>query len=417
MKIVILMLFLLVGCTLYSPTTIENNEIIDNVNIAENASEDKLAGIQITLNGQVMQGYLFDNKLAYEFLEYLPLTLTMQKNNEGEYIGNFNEAAFDYAENTSLTNENGEFGIGTNSNTLALFYDERLASSTDNDIQKLGKITSDYSVLHDYDNEIIVTFSIIYDEENKMTLGNPMNYVEIIRDQILERIITDEMSDYEKIKTIYRYIAQTSNWEDPVPYDTWIIKGGANQPSASFLQRKASSILQYGYGYCDDFAAAIAVLLDGAGIDVRYIPGLAYSSGRLMDHAWNLVKLEDQWYHLDCTYEDSISINGIMSYRYFLKGNNDLPTSHVWGTDLINGGYLTALQNEQILKFYDVEVSDTSYEQTSPEAFSELERVDKNTLLPELQEERNQFVANNGEIDPFLYDATAPVFGDMGYNR
>lgn len=52
------------------------------------------------------------------------------------------------------------------------------------------------------------------------------NYIQMIRDQILQLIITDGMSDYEKIKAIHRYIVETSNWEEPMAYDSWIIRGG-----------------------------------------------------------------------------------------------------------------------------------------------------------------------------------------------
>lgn len=175
--------------------------------------------------------------------------------------------------------------------------------------------------------------------------------------------------------------------------------------------------MQFGYGYCEDFAAAVSVLLRGAGIEARYVPGLAYGSGRLMDHAWNLVKLNGIWYHLDTTLEDSAISNGMITYRYFLKGNDDMRATHVWGDALWNGDYLTNLQIEQARKFYDVEISDISYEQAAAEAYTEHERQNKEVLRDELNKEREQFIAEHGEIDPFRYDATAPVFGDMGYNR
>lgn len=243
------------------------------------------------------------------------------------------------------------------------------------------------------------------------------NYIEVLRDQILDEIITEYMSDVDKVKAITCYLIETSNWEDPMAYDAWIVLHENYAPEATYLERKASSILQFGYGYCDDFAAAAAVLLEGAGIEVKYIPGLAYSSGRLMDHAWNLVKIDGSWYHLDTTYENSVSRNGQIAFRYFLKGNEDMRSTHVWGEDLLNGGYLTELQNEQIQKFYDVKISDESYPQVSSVSYTEKTRENKEQLRNQINQQREEYTAKYGALDPLLYDATAPVFGDMGYNR
>lgn len=257
------------------------------------------------------------------------------------------------------------------------------------------------------------------DEVEKQIVSiDDRNYIQILRDEILSNLVKDDQSDYEKTKTIYKYVAESSNWEDPIATDIWIIRGGLNQSETSYLERKSISILQFGYGYCDDYAAAVSVLLTGAGIENRYIPGLAYDgTGRLVDHAWNLVKIDNQWYHLDATFEDSYSKQGVINYRYFLKGNNDMSATHIWGDNLLNNHYLTDLQNDIIRKFYDVEVSNVSYTQPSSEEFIEKSRRNKEAIIHETETERDIFIEEHGRIAPYLYDATAPVFGDMGFNR
>ena len=40
-------------------------------------------------------------------------------------------------------------------------------------------------------------------------------------------------------------------------------------------------------------------------------------------HQWNMVYIEDKWYHVDVTYDDPIYRYPIKSYKYFLVDNID----------------------------------------------------------------------------------------------
>lgn len=72
---------------------------------------------------------------------------------------------------------------------------------------------------------------------------------------------------------------------------------------------------------CEDYAAALTLLLREMGLEAAYVPGLTYSAeGNLVDHAWTLVKVDGVWYHLDSQLEDAISRRGSVGYRYFLRG-------------------------------------------------------------------------------------------------
>lgn len=104
---------------------------------------------------------------------------------------------------------------------------------------------------------------------------------------------------------------------------------------------------------CEDYAAALTLLLRGMGLEAQYVPGLTYSAeGNLVDHAWTMVKIDGVWYHLDSQLEDNISRRGSVRYRYFLKGDATLSGSHRWGQNLIASGLLTPEQNAEIAESY-----------------------------------------------------------------
>ena len=108
------------------------------------------------------------------------------------------------------------------------------------------------------------------------------------------------MSDYEKELYIHDKLAQNvtySNLEDlPRAYHT------AEGP---FLEN---------IGVCDGFTKTLQILYDQLGIDSIIVLGVLDDN----PHAWNLVNIEDNWYHVDLTSSRSIvEETGIITHAYF----------------------------------------------------------------------------------------------------
>ena len=77
------------------------------------------------------------------------------------------------------------------------------------------------------------------------------------------------------------------------------------------------------------------LLCDLSGIDCKMITGTAGGE----NHAWNLVKLDDQWYHTDVTWDDpSPDVPGRVLYTYFNVEETAIDKSHSWDDEW----YLTA---------------------------------------------------------------------------
>ena len=65
-------------------------------------------------------------------------------------------------------------------------------------------------------------------------------------------------------------------------------------------------------------------------IPCRFVVGSSDGVG----HGWNMVKLNNKWYHVDVTYDDPI-INGSNKnktprYTYFLKSSSVMKKTHKW---------------------------------------------------------------------------------------
>lgn len=76
----------------------------------------------------------------------------------------------------------------------------------------------------------------------------------------------------------------------------------------------AEGTLLSGIGVCDSFSKALQLIYDRVGIDSLIVLGTLDGS----PHAWNLVKINDEWYHVDLTSSHSIyDETGIINHAYF----------------------------------------------------------------------------------------------------
>ena len=110
------------------------------------------------------------------------------------------------------------------------------------------------------------------------------------------------MGEYERAKAAFDYLIQYTVMDDPIGLDLWRIYGGGEEP-ISFVEQRALSVLRFGVGSCEDYAAALTILLREMGLEAEYVPGLTYSlEGNLVDHAWTKAKIDGVWYHLTASW-------------------------------------------------------------------------------------------------------------------
>ncbi len=86
----------------------------------------------------------------------------------------------------------------------------------------------------------------------------------------------------------------------------------------------ADGVLLHGTGVCQSYALAYQMLLKAVGMDSIVIEGKANGS-----HSWNLVSIDGQWYHVDCTFDDPDPGNGV-THAYFGLTDALMRRDHTW---------------------------------------------------------------------------------------
>ena len=128
--------------------------------------------------------------------------------------------------------------------------------------------------------------------------------------------ITADMTDYERVKHIYEYIIHHTEYN---------LLATDNQ--------NICSVFVYGESVCMGYAKAMQYLLLQQNILCTIVNGTA-SQGE--EHAWNLLLLDGQYYHLDVTWgDDSYTVTnpkdsqvGMINYGFFCVTTEEISKSH-----------------------------------------------------------------------------------------
>ncbi len=116
----------------------------------------------------------------------------------------------------------------------------------------------------------------------------------------MEAQIAKGADDVQKAKIAHDIICEK------VLYDHDYDKPIPNTP----FHQSAYSVFCDDYTVCAGYTKAFTTLMNGAGIDTISVTS-EY-------HAWNLISLNDSWYHVDCTWDDADGQQGYeIIYRHF----------------------------------------------------------------------------------------------------
>lgn len=114
-----------------------------------------------------------------------------------------------------------------------------------------------------------------------------------------------------------------SDFEKVVALHDWITE--KNQYDLTYTYYSAENLFMYHTGVCQAYTDAYSYMLKAAGIEVKEISGEAGGDG----HAWNLVKLDGAWYHVDCTWDDPIP-DGQERHDYCCVPDDVMRQDHTW---------------------------------------------------------------------------------------
>ncbi len=135
---------------------------------------------------------------------------------------------------------------------------------------------------------------------------------------VLDSILTPDMSDYEKEVAIYQWVVTHVEYD----YDHYDRLAQLSPHSST-----PYNPLVNGKGICLGFAVTFQLLAELAGLECIVVVGAAFLSQE--DHAWNMVRLDGQWYCVDATWDTGFSRP--VSWDYFnVTSDYMAATDHQW---------------------------------------------------------------------------------------
>lgn len=128
----------------------------------------------------------------------------------------------------------------------------------------------------------------------------------------LDKIITDDMSNYEKALACYDYLIKNTyydygGWSDPV-----------------------KAVLEDGYGTCTEYSRVYAYMLRYIGFDAKTVDGMtAMAAGGYGYHMWVEVTINGQVYVCDAQVDDNMSSATKISHARFCKTYNEVKGQYI----------------------------------------------------------------------------------------
>ncbi|MEK4230535.1 transglutaminase domain-containing protein [Solibacillus sp. FSL H8-0538] len=236
-------------------------------------------------------------------------------------------------------------------------------------------------------NRVKIEFTLSYRmsrEEEKWVVGE-------IR-HILKQITHTAMNDVEKVVAVHDYIIRA--------YDYEMQTQGSPFTVYTFMHEKQ--------GVCMAYALLFEKMMEELGIPCYYVVGKADGESDL-GHAWNMVKLDGEWYHVDATWNDlgTRTATHEIRYRYFLRSDEFFKRDHQW--DLDHYPPCTSDRFEKLAALYDAALYDGTLYFPHPKT-AQLATIDLSKLVFKKElEVRAQFCTMH---DKQLYFSN---YSDHGY--
>ena len=118
-------------------------------------------------------------------------------------------------------------------------------------------------------------------------------------------------------------------WEQLLLVHDFLIRHIAYDETLDPAKNQVISALLDGETLCQGYAQTFQLIGQRLGFDVRLISGETGGAG----HAWNLVKLDGKYYHVDVTHDDPTPDRGpeaAIGHIHFLRSDSVMKETHKW---------------------------------------------------------------------------------------
>lgn len=150
--------------------------------------------------------------------------------------------------------------------------------------------------------------------------------VESIKSGIIRKFKNDDKLD--QIKSVHDYLV------DNLEYDSTFSNNNIYNMYGALVNNLT---------VCEGYAKAFKSIMDDLKIPCIVVCGYAQNSnGETENHAWNYVRLDNEWYAIDTTWDDPIIIGGGVAsenskYKYYLRGSDFMSEDHEEDGEIVEG--------------------------------------------------------------------------------
>ena len=170
----------------------------------------------------------------------------------------------------------------------------------------------------------------------------PQKYLTAMQEKIQQIAVAAQNlpSDYEKALYVHDYLVTHAEYD----YDGLDETEKTNHDAKYDYIFTPYGCLVNGKTVCAGYAKAYQIIMETLGIECVYIVGDTVGNTTDILHAWNLLKLDGEYYYVDVTWDD----NGTEDFpneaihTYFCLTTKDLEITHIVDTELFNIPVCTA---------------------------------------------------------------------------
>ena len=188
-----------------------------------------------------------------------------------------------------------------------------------NDVNEIAEgkdyLASINNLVHPFNSYKNIYFTINKYEKIELSIKKQYSDTEILIinqkiDNIMSELSLESLNDYEKIQAFHDYIINNTKYDSSINIE--------NQLTVDTNSNKATGLLLENKAICSGYSDTMAIFLNK----------LNYNNYKISSekHIWNLIKLDNNWKHIDATWDDPISSDGkdILLHDFFLIDTNEL---------------------------------------------------------------------------------------------
>lgn len=187
-------------------------------------------------------------------------------------------------------------------NALTHILAESYGVDEDELINNYADLDLNFGEVHDVYDDSAVINAYKTGDTSKLTDEKDVFIYESLKEAV-KKIIKDGMTDYEKEKAVYDYMFSHSKYDEGnlSAIDLDETESYAHTPYGFF---------KYGETICVGNATTFKLFMDALDIDCKIIH--CTEDG---EHAWDVVKIDGDWYHVDLTFDGGVNEPNYVSFN------------------------------------------------------------------------------------------------------